>query len=168
MNYGKLRLSVILLAASAICGGCGYSSRRPFPDGISTVHVEMLHSQEFRRELEFELTEALIKRIEMDTPYRIADRAHADTIFTGEIYEVRLNVLGKRFDTGTAREQGAQIAMRYQWKDQRSGEILVERPRFVHQVGYIPLVGESFDKGVRVRGIDQMAERIVETMETEW
>ncbi|MCB9867296.1 MAG: hypothetical protein H6816_11775 [Phycisphaerales bacterium] len=130
--------------------------------------MEMLHSREFRRELEFELTEALVKRIEMDTPYRIADREHADTVFSGEIVEVRQNVLGKRFDTGTAREQGAQIAVRYRWKDQRTGKILVERPRFVHQVAYVPLIGESFDKGVRVRGIDQMAERIVETMETDW
>jgi len=84
------------------------------------------------------------------------------------VLDVRQNVLGKTFEAGTPREQGGQISLRYRWKDQRTGEILVERPRFVHQVSYIPLVGESFDKGVRVRGIDQMAERIVETMETTW
>ncbi|HRX83442.1 MAG TPA: LPS assembly lipoprotein LptE [Phycisphaerae bacterium] len=168
MKRNAFGLSVGLLAITLLGSGCGYSTRRPFPSGISTVHVEMLQSREFRRELEFELTEALIKRIEMDTPYRIADAEHADTIFSGEILEVRQNVLGKRFDTGTPREQGAQVAIRYRWKDQRTGKILVERPRFVHQVGYIPAVGESFDKGVRVRGIDQMAERIVETMETDW
>lgn len=168
MKCKRLSLSVGLLAMMFLASGCGYSTKRPFPSGISTVHVEMLHSREFRRELEFELTEALVKRIEMDTPYRIADREHADTVFSGEIVEVRQNVLGKRFDTGTAREQGAQIAVRYRWKDQRTGKILVERPRFVHQVAYVPLIGESFDKGVRVRGIDQMAERIVETMETDW
>lgn len=168
MKRKMLGLSVGLAVATAFGSGCGYSTKRPFPSGISTVHVEMLQSREFRRELEFELTEALIKRIEMDTPYRIADAEHADTIFSGEILEVRQNVLGKRFDTGTPREQGAQVAIRYRWKDQRNGRILVERPRFVHQVGYIPAVGETFDKGVRVRGIDQMAERIVETMETDW
>jgi hypothetical protein len=168
MMSKQVCLSVGLLAAALAASGCGYSTKRPFPSGISTVHVEMLHSREFRRELEFELTEALIKRIEMDTPYRIADSAHADTIFTGEVLEVRQNVLGKTFDTGTPREQGAQVAVRYRWKDQRSGKILVERPLFVHQVAYVPAVGESFDKGVRVRGIDQMAERIVETMETDW
>ena len=168
MTRKRLSLSVGLLAATLVLSGCGYSTKRPFPDGISTVHVEMLHSQEFRRELEFELTEALVKRIEMDTPYRIADRAHADTVLSGEVLEVRQNVLGKRFDTGTPREQGAQITVRYRWKDQRTGKILVERPRFVHQVAYIPIAGESFDTGVRVRGIDQMAERIVETMESEW
>jgi len=168
MNLKRAGLSVGLVAAALCASGCGYSTKRPFPSGISTVHVEMLQSQEFRRDLEFELTEAIIKRIEMDTPYRIADSAHADTIFSGEVLEVRQNVLGKQFDSGTAREQGAQITIRYRWKDQRSGKILVERPRFVHQLAYIPSIGESFEKGVGVRGIDQMAERIVESMETEW
>ena len=168
MKLKTLTLSAALAAFLLLGSGCGYSTARPFPSGISTVHVEMLQSREFRRELEFELTEALIKRIEMDTPYRIADAEHADTIFSGEVLEVRQNVLGKQFTTGTPREQGSQVAIRYRWKDQRTGKILVERPRFVHQVGYIPAVGESFDKGVRVRGIDQMAERIVETMETDW
>ena len=46
--------------------GCGYSTKRPFPTNIRTLHVEMFHSKEFRRELEFRLTEALVKRIEMD------------------------------------------------------------------------------------------------------
>ncbi len=159
-----MMLSFIALLAT----GCGYSAKRPFPDGIETVHVEMFQSREFRRDLEFQLTEALVKRIEMDTPYRIADLKSADTLFTGEILEVRQNVLGRRFDTGSPREQGAQVAVRYRWKDLRTGKILLERPRFVHQVAYLPPVGESFAKGVGIRGLDQMAERIVESMETGW
>jgi hypothetical protein len=148
--------------------GCGYSTKPPFREDIQTVHVEMFQSKEFRRELEFELTEALVKRIEMDTPYRIADKAHADTLFTGEVLEVLQNVLGNQFPNDQPREIGATIVVRYRWEDQRTGEILVERPRFVHMVNYIPPVGETFAKGVEVRGIDQMAERIVETMETDW
>ena len=60
---------------------------------------------------------------------------------------------------------GSTVIMRYVWKDQRNGEILVERPRFVHMDTYIPLVGESFTKGVAIRSLDRMAERIVETLE---
>ena len=162
----------MLLAAGggfcALSSGCGYSSKRPFASDIETVHVEMLHSREFRRELEFYLTEALVKRIEMDTPYRIADKKDADTVFSGEILEVRQNVLGHQYKTDDPREIGATVAMRYRWTDQRTGEILVERPCFVHTDAYIPPAGESFIKGVAVRGLDRMAERIVETMETGW
>ena len=167
----NLKRVMLLTCVAGFCGasaGCGYSSKRPFPTGIETVHVEMLQSREFRRDLEFALTEALVKRIEMDTPYRIADKANADTIFSGEILDVLQSVLGNQFQTDDPRELGVTIVMRYRWKDQRTGKILVERPRFVHMDAYIPPLGESFTKGVAVRGLDRMAERIVETMETDW
>jgi hypothetical protein len=162
--------ALLLLLAGVLAGGsgCGYSTKPPFREDVQTVHVEMFQTREFRRDLEFELTEALVKRIEQDTPYRIADKSEADTLFTGEVLEVLQNVLGNQFGTDQPRELGATIVVRYRWQDQRTGEILVDRPRFVHMVSYIPPVGESFDKGVRVRGLDQMAERIVETMETDW
>ncbi|MFQ5495340.1 MAG: hypothetical protein ACE5EX_08145, partial [Phycisphaerae bacterium] len=77
-----LRAVWLITAATALAGGCGYSTRRPFRTDIQTVHVDMIHSKEFRRELEFRLTEALVKRIEMDTPYRIAGRRSADAVLT--------------------------------------------------------------------------------------
>lgn len=172
MFFGKRIQSLMVLGlallALTVASGCGYSTKRPFRSGIQTVHVEMIESREFRRELEFSLTEALVKRIEMDTPYRIANRPYADTEFSGEILEVRQRVIGKQFGTNDPREIGATVVMRYRWKDLRSGEILVERPRFVHMTSYVPSVGESFEKGIDVRGLDQMAERIVETMESDW
>ncbi len=164
MNRG---LPVVMVLAAATCGGCGYSTERPFRSGIKTVHVEMLESREFRRELEFQLTEALVKRIEMDTPYKIAPLRTADTLFSGEILEVRQRVFGDDFDTGLAREKGATVIMRFRWKDLRTGRILVERERFPYSVEYIPPVGETFTKGM-VRGLDNMAEAIVETMESSW
>ena len=150
-----------------ILAGCGYSTPRPFPTDIQTVHVEMFHSREFRRELEFRLTEALVKRIEMDTPYRVAPRQSADALLSGEILEVENRVFGDDFDNDLPREIGATIAVRYRLQDMRSGDILVEMPKFVYQSSYIPPVGETFTQGM-TRGIDGLAERIVETIESDW
>jgi len=88
-------------------------------------------------------------------------------VFTGEILEVQQRGLGNSFRTNRPREVSATILMRYSWKDQRTGEILVDRPRFAFTTTYIPDVGETFTKGM-IRGLDQAAERIVETMETGW
>lgn len=161
------RMLGLALSWCGLVAGCSYTTERPFPSGIQTVYVEMLQSKEFRRDLEFDLTEALIKRIEMDTPYKIADKQTADTVFTGEILEVQQRSLGGDFRADRPRELGATIIMRYRWKDLRSGDILVDRPRFVHMVTYIPPVGETFQTGM-IRGLDGMAEEIVETMETDW
>jgi hypothetical protein len=146
--------------------GCGYSTERPFRDDIQTIHVEMLHSKEFRRELEFKLTEALVKRIEMDTPYRIAPRERADSVLSGEIIEVQQNIFGTDFDTDLPREKGATIVMNWRWKNLRTGE-LQDVPRQLYTTSYIPPVGEEFDTAM-VRGLDGIAEQVVEAMEIEW
>lgn len=148
-------------------GGCGYSTARPFPTDIKTVHVEMFHSQEFRRELEFRLTEAIIKRLEMDTPYRIAPRSSADGLLTGEILTVRNRVFGDDFAKDLPREIGTSVIVRFRLQDMRSGAILVERPRFVYQTSYIPPVGETFTQGM-TRAMDGLAEQIIESMESAW
>ena len=77
------RIVPFLVLGCSLPTGCGYSTKRPFSTDIQTVHVEMFQSKEFRRELEFRLTESVIKRIEMDTPYRIAPRKTADAVLTG-------------------------------------------------------------------------------------
>ena len=161
-----VRLTAMVLALGSLMG-CGYSTKRPFRTDIRTVHVEMLHSREFRRELEFRLTEAITKRIEMDTPYRLAPKRTADATLTGEILTVKNQVFGDDLGTGRPREIGSTIVIRYRFQDLRSGDILVERPRFVYQTSYIPPVGETFTTGM-TRALDGMAEHIVETMETEW
>jgi hypothetical protein len=147
--------------------GCGYSTSRPFPTDIQTVHVEMFHSKEFRRELEFRLTEALIKRIELDTPYRIVPAETADASLTGELLKVENRTLGSDYDTDLPREIGSTVVVRFRFKDLRSGEILVDRPRFVYQTSYIPPVEETFTQGM-TRAMDGLAELIVESMETDW
>ena len=163
VRIGGLCLGVGLIALT----GCGYSTMRPFPTDFRTIHVEMFQSREFRRELEFRLTEALQKRIEMDTPYRIAPRRTADVLVSGEILDVSTRTFGSDLDSDQPREIGTTITVRLRVKDLRDGRILVDRPKFVFQSTYIPPVGESFNQGM-TRGLEGLAERIVQTLETPW
>ena len=158
---------VLALAALTGMGGCQYSAEPPFRTDIQTVHVEMFQSKEFRRELEMRLTESIIKRIEMDTPYRMASRETADVVLSGELLGVENRTFGDDFETDLPREIGSTIVVRFQLKDLRTGEILVDQPRFVYQTSYIPPVGETFTTGM-TRGLDGLAVLIVETMETSW
>ena len=161
------RLSAFCLMLLASVTGCSYSTVRPFPTDIQTVHVEMFESREFRRELEFRLSEAISKRIEMDTPYRIGPRRSADALVTGEILAVENVTFGDDFELDRPREIGSTVIVSFRIQDLRTGDILVERPRFVYQASYIPPVGETFSDGM-TRALDGMAELIVETMESDW
>jgi len=55
----------------------------------------MFQSKEFRRGIEFQLTEALRKQIDRSTPYRNAPKEKADTIITGEVLEWQEATLGR-------------------------------------------------------------------------
>ncbi len=162
------RISILLLSClAALPVGCGYSTKRPFATDIQTIHVEMMQSKEFRRELEFRLTESLVKRIEMDTPYRIAPKSSADALLTGEILNVENRTFGNDFKTDLPREIGSTVVIRFRLQDLRTGDLMVDRPRNVYQTSYIPPVGETFSDAM-TRAMDSLAEQMVESMESAW
>jgi hypothetical protein len=161
------RFAAITVAVVMWTGGCGYSSSRPFPADVNTVHVEMFQSQVFRHDLEFRLTEAVAKRIEMDTPYRLASRDRADTVLSGELIEIKQGTLGNDFRTDLPRQNASTFVVSYRWQDLRNGKNLVEKERFPHTTTYIRPVGETFFDAA-VRGLDGLAERIVNSMESPW
>jgi hypothetical protein len=127
----------------------------------------MFRSREFRRDMEFQLTEALQKRILMDTDYKLADKARADTVLSGQVLEVRQATLGTDFRSDLPRETQATIFVSFQWKDLRTGKTLVDQPRFAQAVDYIRPVGENFFQASQ-EGVDDLAERIVEQMQIDW
>ncbi len=160
--------------ALVLTAGCGYSADRQEhfrttnanKDPIRTVALDIFDSREFRRDLELQLTEALAKRIEAETPFKLAKKQYADTMLTGEVQDVRQGTLGRDFRDVRPRETAATLIVSFQWKDLRTGEILLDRPRFVQTVDYIRPVGEDFYHAMQ-RASDRMAERIVEAMESE-
>jgi len=147
--------------------GCGYSNDPFYRQTVRTVFVDIFQSKEFRRGIEFQLTEAVRKQIDARTPYKNAPREKADTILSGEILEWRENTIGRDFLTDTPRETAATLAIRYRWQDQRTGKLLVDKPRFVTTVQYVRPVAETvFD--AREDATNKLARRIVEAMETPW
>ena len=162
-------LSASLVLWSVV--GCGYSTdrdahyrtensdKRP----IRTVAVPIFQSREFRRDLEIQVTEALKKRLEVESPYKLANEARADSAIYGEVLEVRQGTIGRDFVRVRPRETALTMVVSWHWKDLRSGEILVNRPSFVQTVDYIRPLGEDFYHATQ-RVSDRMAERILEEM----
>jgi len=150
--------------------GCGYSVGHGdmFRQDIRTVHVPIFQNKDFRRGLEFQLTEALIKAIELHTPYKTtSDKRKADTVLTGEIREVRQGTLGLDFTTHLPRETQATVVASFRWKDLRTGKILVDMPVITQSVDYIRPLGENFYQASQ-EAMNDLAERIVEKMEKPW
>lgn len=156
-----------LILLTLLLTGCGYRTGELYRPGVDTVHVEIFASREFRRDLEFWLTEAVKKRINTDTPYRLAAREKADTILTGEVLEERQAAFAPDYESRLPREKQLTLAVRIRWKDLRSGKMLVDKPVLLQAADYLPPAGER-EAFAQQRSIDLLARRIVAQMYAPW
>jgi hypothetical protein len=162
----RIAAGIAILSVSML-SGCGYSSEGLFRSGIQTVHVEIFESKEFRRDLEFYLTEAVKKRIATDSPYRVASKEKADTILKGEILEERQAAFAPDFATRLPRDKQLNLVVRVEWKDLRSGQVLLDQPLLLSSADYLPPAGETEEYGQRI-AIDRLAAKIVARMYDDW
>lgn len=172
----KTTLTIICFAALSvlIVSGCrdvdpraGYTSRSLHKDSIKSVQVNMFSTKEFRRGLEFELTEALVKRIEADTPYKVLKGSQADTVLDGQLVAVRQAVLSNTYDEDLPAEKQQQMVVNFTWKDRRTGQVLAEGKNIRVVAEYIPPAGETFFTGQQELA-DEMARKIVNQMRQPW
>ena len=169
-------LALALLAALA-CGGCaddpsqGYTFRRPFDESVDTVAVPIWTRGRsvYTRDLEFRLTNAIKRQIELDTPWKTVPRSRADTELTGQIRVIERRTLAGNPDTGLPRETEDVFVLHYTWKDLRTGKVKREW-RNVRVAGTFlpsPPYEEEFSQGAE-DVINKAARRVVQSMESRW
>ncbi len=172
-DIGSLALCA-LLVASAGCNtdpNTGYTTASHFRTGIETVCVPIWvrGKNVYRRGLEMRLTEALVKRIEHDTPYKVTTKPRADTQLTGTIDNIEQRVLSFNPNTGLAREMELTMVVSFTWTDLRDGQIIDQQKNFRVAGSYIeedPLSEDFFQGSEDV--VNKLAKRIVEQMEAPW
>ena len=165
-------LSITCLLALAL--GCqnvdprhGYTSRSLYDQSISSVQVNIFSTKEFRRGLEFELAEALTKRIPLDTPYKVLKGSQADTVLDGQLVAVRQGVLADQYSSDLPAEKQQQLVVSFTWKDRRTGRILAQGKDLRVVAEYSPSVGETFYTGQQEL-MDEMARKIINEMRSPW
>ena len=167
MNSPVCRL-VFLIAAALIAGCSGYSNQSLYSQDVKSVYVEMFENTTFRRDIEYELTDAIAKRIEAETPYKIiSDRSRADTIISGEITGLSASTISIEPETGRSIENQAEVIASFNWKNLRTGEYLVENTEVTAAAGYVEFQQQGFANAAKV-AVSRLAERIVELMQKEW
>lgn len=176
--YGTIRkvtfvnfFSSIITVCLVICGCAGtssYSNESLFPEDISSVYVEMFDNQSFRRGVEYELTDALAKRIEAQTPYKvISSRNRADTVMSGQITSIGEAVLASERETGRALEKEVQLQAIVNWKNLKTGELLIDNKSIGASASYSVWQNQGFDYASTLAA-NNLAQGIVELMEKQW
>ncbi len=163
--------ALVLFITLALCGCAelnGYSNESLFPQEVDSIYLEMFDNQTFRRGVEYELSDALSKRIEVETPYKIvSSRDRADTVISGQIVSIAELALSTERETGRVLEKELEIYAIVNWKNLKTGELLIDNESLSASASYSEYQKQNF-KYASTLAANNLARKIVEQMETKW
>ena len=157
--------------ALAFCGCAemsGYSNESLFPEDVGSVCLEMFDNQTFRRNVEYELSDALSKRIEAETPYKIVSSPdRADTVMSGQIVSIGQLALSIERETGRVLEREVELKAVVNWKNLKTGQLLIDNRSVSASASYSTYQMQDF-RYASTLAANNLARKIVELMERKW
>jgi hypothetical protein len=168
---------LLLGFAAALASGCaGYQigARSLYRPDVRTVHVPIFESESLRRNLGERLTEAVVKRIESESPYKVVPACNADSVLSGRILSEQKRVAAENANDAP-RDLTTDLWVEVSWVDHR-GELLAQPaniplpPLILHlgqNASFVPEAGQSLATAQQ-ETIERLAKQIVQQMETPW
>jgi len=159
-------LWVAWCACLLVAGGCaGYQigNRSLYPTQLKTVHVPVFQSDSWRPDLGEWLTEAVVKEIELRTPFKVVSDPLADSILTGRIMWDTKRVVSENIND-EPRNLLYNAAVHVTWID-NGGRILTQSVISVAD-NFVPEAGQSITIAEQSL-IRRLAAQIVSEMEAE-
>ena len=169
LRYAAAVICPLLAAGLAGCRGLGgYSNETLFPDDIQTICIEMFDNRSFRRDVEYTLSDALVKRVAAQTPYRIvSDKDRADSVMSGQIVSMGESILTVEREIGRPMEMEVIVKAVVNWKNLQTGRLMINNETVTATATYSELLGQDFSYASAVAA-NKLARKIVERMENKW
>ena len=115
------------LALQLASGCAGYHVGPVTKRNFNTIAVPVFSNETLRPQLEAQISNAVIRRLQEDGSLRIAAMDRADTVLHGAvIHYVRTTLRSLHSDTGIPREYEIAITVRVEARDRRTGEIVLK------------------------------------------
>lgn len=174
-NGSHIAFAICFSSITFIClyfCGCpqmsGYSDESLFREDIQSVYVKMFDNRSFRRGAEYELTDALAKRIEAETPYKVVSSPdRAETVISGQIESISSQVLTMERETGRFLESEVILRAVVNWKNLKTGELLINNRVVNASASYSNYQSQNFNYASTLAA-NNLAKKIVELMEKQW
>ncbi|MEO0611534.1 MAG: LptE family protein [Planctomycetota bacterium] len=169
------RLAITLATLALLLTGCsadprtGYSFRSPYDSSITTVAVPVFANSTQHTGIETDVTDAIIKELQRETPWRVTQSETADAVLRGRVISVRLLRLSQQSGVGLVQEQGVQVNVSFELVDNRRGETLIARQGFGALASFVPAqpTGERISVGYR-GAAEILADDIVTELANSW
>ena len=170
----RTQLWLLVLVGSLGCAGYQWGAASLYPADIRTVHVPLVVSDSFRRQLGERLTEAIAKQIEQATPYKVVNQTNADSVLRGRIVSERKRTLVENANDNP-RDIEWNVAVEYTWIDQRGNPLMepvtMPVPALSIALGqatdFVPEAGQSMTTAQN-KSFVRIAQQVVGQMELPW
>lgn len=173
------RACITLFALSHLLSVAGCASYRVgnqtlYAPDVRTVYVPMIESTSFRRDLGERLTEAVVKEIELKTPFKVVGTPDADSVLSARLVsDTKRVTIENQNDDPRALEIA--MAVEITWLNRRRAPIrlptTIALPPALLPVGNVstllPEAGQSVATAQQ-QAIERLAQQIVSTMEEPW
>lgn len=124
-----MRTPALLFAAAILLSGCGYhlGEIRPTPmRSVRTLAVPNFKNNSYIPRLEVLFADTLVKRLQQDGTYEIANTAQADAVVNCTITQVdRSSLRAVQNNVLATSEFGLIVTVRYEVVDQSTGAVLM-------------------------------------------
>jgi hypothetical protein len=168
-------IAAAILAAPCLLCGCaaspeaGYAPSSPYPARYRSVALPIFRNQSYLRNFEFDLAQALVKEVELSTPYKVSSEVSADTVLRGTITAIDLVERSKDPRTGLSNEVMVRVRVDFEWVDLRSGERIVAREGVESTALFVPSypAREPLELA-RFAAVEQLARELVSAMQSKW
>lgn len=164
-----LAACLALLPSCAADPTLGYSFQPLHDQSIRTISVPIFENYTFDSRLELMLTEAIIKELQRSTNWTVVSTSAADSTITGAITTSELVSLSRSPQTALVQEVGVRVSVDFDWKDNRTGKLLVSRRGFEGMESFVPTrgTGEPIETG-EYAVAQSLARDIVATLRSKW
>jgi hypothetical protein len=154
----------VLFAAVLTVGAtaCGYRAGPVLPEGVRTVAIPVFDNDTFRREIELELTQAVVREFSARTPLRIlADPEKADLVVRGRILSFEERVLADK-GRNTITESSVVVSVRIDLENRIDGS-KTKRTLTIREP-YSTFKGQTL-ASARAEAFENLAEQIAYALE---
>ena len=157
------------------CVGYQVGTGSLYAPDVATVYVPMIESDSYRRDLGERLTEAVVKEIELKTPYKVVGTPDADSILSARLIErhaadarrKRVRRPARFGDRAAGRSHLAQSPPAADRAGANRSPLPPELVAISQTSNLIPEAGQSVATSQQ-QAIERLAQQIVATMEAPW
>ena len=166
-----------LVAMALLHAGCAnyrIGNGTLYAPDVQTVFVPMIQSDSFRRDLGERLTEAVVKEIELKTPYKVVGTPDADSVLSAKLVSDTKHVIIEN-QNDDPRLIELNLLAEVTWYNRRreplAAPVAIPLPPGLVPIGQTaPLITEAGQSvaSQQQQAIQRLAEQIVSTMEEPW